>query len=56
MKQLEQPHTELHALVKNIVQLKHQGQTAAAERDYQKLNSLSEKIVRLLDAIGDEIR
>ena len=51
MRRIEQPHTELHAAIKAIVQLKNQGEMAEAEREYAKVGPLSETIVGLIDAI-----
>ena len=55
MRQIEQPHTELHAAIKAIVQLKNDGDIQGAEREYAKVGPLSEKIVGLIDAIEGKI-
>jgi len=51
MKTLEEPHAELHALIKEIIQLREQGMMPEAEAAYSKVIPLSEEIVSLLDAI-----
>ncbi len=51
MKTLEEPHAKLHALIKEIIQLRESGLMPEAEAAYQKIVPLSETIVALLDTI-----
>jgi len=51
MSQIEKPHKELHELIKKIYDLKEKGDMAAAEREYQQVGPLSERIVELMQAI-----
>jgi methyl-accepting chemotaxis protein len=53
--QIEKPHQELHQLIKRIVELKRQGDMEAAEREYQQVGPLSEKIVMLMQAIKNKL-
>ncbi len=56
MKLIEQPHTELHRLVREIMNLKNAGDMNAAEKAYNRIGPLSEKIVSLLDVIEKKAR
>lgn len=51
MQQVEDPHAEMHQIIKKIIQFKEQGNLDAAEAEFQKVNPLSTRIVGLLDAI-----
>lgn len=51
MREVESPHAEMHLIIKNIILLKQQGNTGAAEVEFQKVKPLSSKIVHLLDII-----
>jgi len=51
MKALEAPHAEMHALVKNIILLKQEGNMAEAEEAYQQVAPLSEQIVAYLSEV-----
>ncbi|MGD8525744.1 MAG: methyl-accepting chemotaxis protein [Thioalkalispiraceae bacterium] len=51
MKALEAPHAEMHALIKDIISLKQQGQVAQAEEAYRKVAPLSEQIVAYLSEV-----
>lgn len=55
MQQIEKPHTELHAIIKSIIELKKAGQEQQAEREYAKVAALSEKIVALLENVQQQI-
>ena len=55
IKELEKIHIELHAIVKRVVQLKKSGDTAAAEQELAKLESVSQKIFLLLVTIEKKI-
>ena len=51
MKNVELPHKELHAIIKEIISLKEKGDPQAAEAIYNEVGPLSEKIVSLLGQI-----
>jgi len=55
MKAIEPPHTELHAIIKNIIELKENGQLPEAEQEYGKVATLSQKIVSLLKNVEQQI-
>jgi methyl-accepting chemotaxis protein len=55
MQQIEKPHRELHELIKRIVDLKKQGDMKAAEREYQRVAPLSEKIVAMMQVIKSKL-
>jgi methyl-accepting chemotaxis protein len=46
---VEQPHKELHELIRQIITAKKNGQNEEAERLYQNVAVLSERIVGLLN-------
>lgn len=49
MKDLERIHAELHETARRIVQLQRSGQKSAAEREFAKIEPISQRIVQLLD-------
>ncbi len=49
LKQVEDPHAELHGLIKRIVDLKNSGKQAEAESLFAKIEPLSAQIVSLLN-------
>ena len=49
LRDVEAPHAELHQLIKEIIRFKQSGQADAAESLMDKLESLSQRIVGLLD-------
>ena len=51
LRQIEDPHAELHALIKNIVHCKEQGDIHQAESYYQDIEPLSKQIVNLISAL-----
>ena len=51
MKILEEPHAELHALIREIIQLKEEGRIPEAEAAYKKVAPLSARIIDLLNAV-----
>ncbi|MEW8632359.1 MAG: methyl-accepting chemotaxis protein [Candidatus Thiodiazotropha sp.] len=55
IKLIEQPHRELHELIKRISELKNRGDMEAAEREYQRVAPLSDKIVDMMRTIQDKI-
>ena len=50
LKDVEAPHAELHKLIKEIIELKHAGRKDEAERRYGEIETLSTRIVGLLQA------
>jgi methyl-accepting chemotaxis protein len=50
MKDVEDPHEQLHELIRMIIDMKNNGQISEAEQAYQSVASISEKIVGLLSA------
>ena len=51
MKEIEQPHHELHETIKRIIQHREAGQKQEAESEYRKIDGLSRQIVGLIEAI-----
>lgn len=54
MREIEPPHAELHETIKKIVDLREAGRMQEAEKEYDKIEPLSRRIVALLQDI--EIR
>jgi methyl-accepting chemotaxis protein len=50
LKEVEEPHAELHRTIKEIIKAKSAGDKATAERLYGNVDQLSRRIVALLDA------
>jgi methyl-accepting chemotaxis protein len=55
VQQLEKPHRELHETIRHIAELKRRGDMAAAEKEYEKVGPLSERIVALIGAMEKKI-
>ena len=55
MQELEKIHTELHSIVKRVVQLKHSGDNVSAEKELEKLEPVSQKIFSLLVTIEQKV-
>ena len=51
MQELEQTHVELHAIVKKVVQLKNAGNADAAQQEFSRLAPVSDKVIKLLNAV-----
>jgi methyl-accepting chemotaxis protein len=51
MTDIELPHEEMHAIIKEIITLKEKGDPQAAEEIYNEVGPLSQKIVSLLGQI-----
>lgn len=51
MKDIELPHEEMHAIIKEVISLKEKGDPRAAEKIYNEVGPLSQKIVALLGQI-----
>jgi hypothetical protein len=56
MRELEGPHAELHGLIKSIVTLKEEGRNNEAEKEYEKMESLSVKIIGLLNQVEQQVK
>ena len=56
MAEIEQPHQELHELVRQAVEYREAGDYAAAERLYDRVSILSASIVDRLNTIEDRIQ
>jgi len=56
MRSVEEPHEKLHRLIKEIVDLKTQGRIKEAEERYRQVEPLSNKVVRLLDEVEEQVR
>ena len=52
---LEQPHTELHYIIQQILHLKQAGQMDEAQRLFQRVEPLSLQLVNLLDRLEQSI-
>jgi methyl-accepting chemotaxis protein len=48
MKELEQTHVELHAIVRRVVQMKHAGDEAGAKQEFSRLGPVSDRVIQLL--------
>ncbi|MEJ2619604.1 MAG: methyl-accepting chemotaxis protein [Candidatus Thiodiazotropha sp.] len=55
MRLIEQPHHELHELIRKIIEKKEHGLTKEAEILYQKIPPLSETIINLLNQVEASI-
>ncbi|MET0051939.1 MAG: methyl-accepting chemotaxis protein [Candidatus Thiodiazotropha sp.] len=55
IQQMEKPHRELHDLIRRVVELKRQGDTEAAEREYLRVGPMSEEIVRMMQVIRSKL-
>jgi len=55
MQQMEQEHEKLHALIREIIDLKERGNSQAAEARYKDIETLSGLIVSLLKAVERKV-
>lgn len=55
MTALEQPHNELHATIKRIVELNRAGKKADAEALLPQVDRLSDEVVRLLEKLESQV-
>ncbi|RDH88207.1 MAG: methyl-accepting chemotaxis protein [endosymbiont of Escarpia spicata] len=55
MRELEAPHTEMHALIKQIVQKKNAGSGAEAGELLSQVDPLSQRIISLLDIVERKV-
>lgn len=51
---VEEPHAELHELIKTIIDLKTNGHTSEAEKAYEMVDNISRTIVNFLDQAEQE--
>ncbi len=51
MQELDAPHAELHHTVKRVIELREAGRPDEAEAEYARIESLSHRIVNLLESI-----
>jgi methyl-accepting chemotaxis protein len=56
MKTLEKTHAELHGIIKDVVRLKHGGDDKGAEKKFAKIESISGKIVAMLNHIESVVK
>ena len=56
MRELEQVHAELHAIVKRVVQTKKAGDAAGAQQEFKKIGPVSTQIVNLLRDIEKQLQ
>ncbi|CAK0764039.1 methyl-accepting chemotaxis protein [Gammaproteobacteria bacterium] len=55
MRQIEQPHAELHNTIKEVLRLKETGNIKGAEAEYTKVEAISKHIVELLGKVQANI-
>jgi methyl-accepting chemotaxis protein len=55
MQEIEDPHAQLHGLIRKIVQQKNAGQNDEVERLYQEIEPLSHKIIGLLKKVEKQV-
>ncbi len=55
MRTLEEPHEELHRLIKEIIDLREAGRVDEAEAAFRRVDTLSTGIVELLDRIQNQV-
>ncbi|MBF0138022.1 MAG: CZB domain-containing protein [Magnetococcales bacterium] len=55
MVEMEKIHAELHTTIKEIVRLKEAGEVMAAEREFKKVEPISEQVVEYLLAIDAKV-
>ena len=56
MQQLEKVHKHLHEVIHRIVDLKHAGKAEQAEREFAQVESISQQVVSLLNAIERHVK
>ncbi|MFZ2452413.1 MAG: CZB domain-containing protein [Methylovulum miyakonense] len=54
MREMEKAHVKLHATVKDILDFKNGGKAKQAEKEFQKIDHYSQRIVALLNDIERE--
>lgn len=56
VQELESRHTDLHLIVKSIIQMKELGRISDAEEELNRLNFISQEIISLIATIERKIR
>lgn len=56
MQVMEKEHEKMHAIIREIISLKEEGNTDAAERKYGDIASLSDEIVTLLKSLEHKLQ
>jgi methyl-accepting chemotaxis protein len=51
MRRIEEPHAELHRVIKEVIKHRNAGENQQAEQGLARVGELSEQVVRLLDQI-----
>ena len=55
LKQLEREHAQMHETVKKVVHLKRTGDAAGAQQGYERVCTMSSKIVALLATLEKQV-
>jgi methyl-accepting chemotaxis protein len=55
MQRMEQEHERLHGVIRDIIELKNDGQATAAEKRFGQIESLSDSIVHLLKSVESKV-
>ena len=55
MRELEQAHAELHAIIRRVVDLKNAGDVGGAEWEYKGVRPISDKVMDLLTKVEKEV-
>ena len=55
MRRMEQEHEKMHGVIREIIELKNGGNAAQAEREFRKIESLSDSIVHLLKSVEQKV-
>jgi len=55
MQQLEPKHQDMHALVKQVVELQHAGKSSQAEQAFSTVCAEAEKVVALIDGVEAQV-
>jgi hypothetical protein len=55
MQQLEKKHKDMHALVRQVVELKHAGKALDAERQFSTVAAISEEVIALITKVEKQV-
>jgi len=55
-KAIERPHEQIHALIKQVIDLQEKGDQQGAESVFNDVSQISEQIVRQLDALSQAVK
>jgi thioesterase domain-containing protein len=55
MQELEKKHKEMHALVKQVVELKHSGRASEAEQEFSRVTNAAEQVVALITKVEAQV-